>query len=488
MSELKLKAGEVVYRLPYGEDKPEATYTLAEVARKPRALVDWNNDLFRVSELHAAGWTGKGIKVGIGDTGIQKDHPAYNGRVFWTNDYTGSPYGADDRNGHGTHCAGIVGAGRDAVTGVGAAPDCTLAMAKVLGDGGSGGSFGIAQGIRDLVDVAKVDIISLSLGSSQPDSTINAAIDYAVGKGVFVVAAAGNDGPGMGTVGWPGAYSKCLCVAAVDRNGGIAGFSSRGPEVDISGYGVQVVSSLPGSGAGRMSGTSMATPAVAGMAACVLQYLRAKGLPSDPASLRAVLEKAVKAASPATSFGKGILVPVLAVDGSAPPPPPPSPPVPPPTTPKRFRFTGSQSGFFGGPMTGEMVEVVASTTGPAFTLDTNPALDPGDVIRWMDLIFNKVIDFWKKFRNRPAELQAALAEYGVMVSLDDIERLLPQVVRYARLVIDHAEKLAPIVFDGRRAGKTWPQIALAVVFALFQSGLLTQEEMEAIIRAVGKGV
>jgi subtilisin family serine protease len=152
---------------------------------------------------------------------------------------------------------------------IGVSPGSKLRVYKVLGDDGSGRVDWIAKAIRDAADDG-CDVISMSLGGPSADQWIPPALDYARSKGVIVIAAAGNEGPNANTVGFPGGYKQCLAVAAHDSADRVASFSSRGPAVFTSGPGVDVRAAYPGPGDGRfatMSGTSMATPYIAGVAA-----------------------------------------------------------------------------------------------------------------------------------------------------------------------------------------------------------------------------
>src|SRR3990167_7997765 len=179
-------------------------YTVNSVAMSAGQKIDWGLSLLGVPEL----WKitrGEGVRVAILDTGISPLHHDLAPAIELAQDFTGSRSGYSDVSGHGTHCAGTIAA-RDNDGGVvGIANQCSLLIGKVLGDDGSGASSWIAKGIRWAAD-NKADIISMSLGSPYPDPQMKAAIDYAVGKGVIVISAAGNEGPGDNTTGYPGGF------------------------------------------------------------------------------------------------------------------------------------------------------------------------------------------------------------------------------------------------------------------------------------------
>jgi subtilisin len=235
---------------------------------------------------------GNGVRVAVLDTGAYTTHPDLAGNVEQCKDFTGRSgldNGAcDDRNGHGTHVSGSVLAngGSDGLGIYGVAPDAKLWAYKVLGNSGSGYSDDIANAIRHAADQADAQnvnvIISMSLGSSGESPLITDAVNYAVSKGVLVVAAAGNDGPSPNTIGYPAALPNVVAVAALENspgNGeyGVAYFSSRGAtagdyqiqarEVEVSAPGRSIESTSNNGSYEVMSGTSMATPYLSGLAA-----------------------------------------------------------------------------------------------------------------------------------------------------------------------------------------------------------------------------
>ncbi|MDQ0217337.1 subtilisin [Peribacillus cavernae] len=239
---------------------------------------------------------GNGIKVAVLDTGTTKNHIDLASNVEQCKDFTtSSTYvnnSCTDRNGHGTHVSGTVLAngGSDGMGIYGVAPESKLWAYKVLGDNGSGYSDDIAAAIRHTADQSTSTgahvIISMSLGSSAKDSLITSAVDYAYSKGVLVVAAAGNSGYAANTIGYPGALKNAVAVAAlenVQQNGTyrVANFSSRGnpntdadyaigeKDVEVSAPGAAIESTWLNNGYNTISGTSMATPHVSGLAAKV---------------------------------------------------------------------------------------------------------------------------------------------------------------------------------------------------------------------------
>jgi subtilisin len=241
----------------------------------------WGIDRVDAEVSHANGEIGSGADIAIIDTGIDSDHPDLQanigaGKAFVScNTQGGCRYGAkpadntchyawDDDNNHGTHCAGTAN-GDDNTEGViGVSTDATLHAVKVLDKCGSGSFSDIAAGIEYVADQGW-DVGSMSLGGSSGSSALKDAVQYATDKGVFLVAAAGNSGPCTDCVGYPAAYSEVMAVGATTSSDTLADFSSTGPEVEIAAPGKDVYSSVVG-GYDTYSGTSMATPHVAGTA------------------------------------------------------------------------------------------------------------------------------------------------------------------------------------------------------------------------------
>ena len=210
---------------------------------------------------------GKAIKVGICDTGIDFNHPDIKPNYRFGTSFVPTESSAMDHHGHGTHCAGTVAAAINGSGVVGVAPEAYLYAIKVLSKTGQGNWSWLIAGIDWAINKKGLNILSMSLGGAGAPNALKNMCDAAWNKGVLLVAAAGNAGPGPNTVGFPAKYDSVLAVSAIDSANGTPSFSSRGAQVELCAPGVNVLSTSPGGGYRKMSGTSMACPHVSGAAA-----------------------------------------------------------------------------------------------------------------------------------------------------------------------------------------------------------------------------
>lgn len=247
---------------------------------------------------------GRGVRVGVLDTGI--DAASYDLRVV--GGYTAAGVGGDylsDLDGHGTHTAGTLAALDNQVAMVGVAPQAELYSIKVLGDTGSGTVSALIDGIMWAVQ-NHMQVLNISLSTTKDSQALREACQAAYDAGLILVAAAGNGGKRNGnqnTIEYPAAYPVVIAVGAVDKLDVRASFSATGSAQDLMAPGVDVVSLLPGDQKGTGTGTSMAAPHVAGVAALVWA--------SNPAWSNAqVIERLLSTAFPIgngdpTQYGRG---------------------------------------------------------------------------------------------------------------------------------------------------------------------------------------
>lgn len=219
---------------------------------------------------------GKGVRVAVIDTGIDDSHPDLKANVAggWNALDPKEPSRWQDDQGHGTHVAGTIAAARDGNGVVGVAPKARLFAVKVLDAEGNGNYSDIIAGI-DWCAKNRIAVANLSLGADEGSDPLREAVKAAAKAGVTIVAAAGNSSGGP--VSFPGAYPETIAVSASDQNDRLAGFSSVGPEVGFIAPGMTIRSTMKGGGWGDMSGTSMASPHVAGLAALAVS-LGARGV------------------------------------------------------------------------------------------------------------------------------------------------------------------------------------------------------------------
>ncbi|MCK4259435.1 MAG: S8 family peptidase [Halanaerobiales bacterium] len=262
------------------------------------ATLDLSKTAANYEAAWASGYTGAGVTIAIVDTGIAP-HPDFEGRLVAFKDFINTNTAFYDDNGHGTHCAGDA-AGNGLMSGglyKGPAYEANLVGVKVLDRAGSGSWSGVVAGVQwciDNKDTYGIDVVSMSLGGtatlSYIDDPVCQAVAAAWDAGLVVLIAAGNEGPEAGTIGTPGLEPSIITVGATydqqtanASDDAVVSFSSRGPtfdglvKPDICAPGTYIMSTKNDrNGKWRqgyyqdMSGTSMATPIAAGIAALIL--------------------------------------------------------------------------------------------------------------------------------------------------------------------------------------------------------------------------
>lgn len=277
------------------------------LAEDPYASLQYSTATVRADRVRSAA-TGAGVVVAVIDTGVQSTHPdlrptvaggatrVLRGTTFLTPDgggpnLSGSP-GTADSNGHGTHVAGIIAAARDNGIGVeGIAPDAQILPVRALDGSGFGWSSDVAASIM-WSHQQGADVINLSLAGPGQSAAISAAIDAVStdasrGKApTAVIAAAGNSGTFYSQM-WPAAHPRVIAVGSTDSLDRVASSSSQGSYLDVTAPGVNIISTCAPTGYCYRSGTSMASPLVAGAAA----LLRQQDPRRDGASIKSILER-----------------------------------------------------------------------------------------------------------------------------------------------------------------------------------------------------
>jgi major intracellular serine protease len=232
-------------------------------------------------EIWEKGEKGIGVVVAVCDTGIDTTHPDLKDNIIGGRNFTpeGSYRDYTDRNGHGTHVAGTIAASGNGTGVIGVAPEAKILACKVLDKHGSGNYWSIIEGIRYATNWRgengeRVRIINMSLGGSHNDPNLEKAILDACSKGILVVVASGNENNPNDEdyeTSYPALYNECITVAACDESRKLAPFSNNHLQVDVTAAGVNVLSTYPVGKYATLSGTSMATPHVAGILALLIK-------------------------------------------------------------------------------------------------------------------------------------------------------------------------------------------------------------------------
>lgn len=279
---------------------PELTYHALREVRStevpgsdaaPTSFADTDELTWGVQAVRAveSGFTGAGIRVAVLDTGFALDHPDFAHRKVTAESFVPGE-DANDGHGHGTHCIGTACGPRslEGARGYGVAPEAEIYAGKVLGASGSGSDTTILAGIEWALE-KDCHIVSMSLGADvrEVHPPYVAAGRAALRQGSLIIAASGNNAQrssgNPGFVGAPANSPFVMAVAALDSNLGIADFSARtidgrGGQIDIAGPGVDVYSAWPGEQRyNTISGTSMATPHVSGVAALLAEATGFRG-------------------------------------------------------------------------------------------------------------------------------------------------------------------------------------------------------------------
>ena len=222
--------------------------------------------------------TGKNVKIAVIDAGCDLAHKDLKNNIIGGRNFTSDDNKNiniyQDSNGHGTHVCGVIAGIKNNGGIIGVAPDAKLIVLKALDKNG----LGTLQGIIDAINYAvslKVDIISMSLGTTSDIPQLHQAIVNAINNNILVVCAAGNEGDNNSTTdeySYPGAYNEVISVGAIDYKRTAARFTDSNKEVDLLAPGVNVLSTYLNNSYTILSGTSMATPHVAGALALLIEW------------------------------------------------------------------------------------------------------------------------------------------------------------------------------------------------------------------------
>lgn len=241
---------------------------------KSAQATPWGYKAIKADQRVPSTLSGKGVKIGVLDSGVDIDHPdlriaggACMLTIAWSDGCVDS---YEDTNGHGTHVTGIVAAQNNSIGTVGVAPNAEIYAIKVLNEYGDGTTATMMAGVEWAIK-QDLDIINISVTTEYRDSNLERMIKRAYENGILIVAAAGNWGmnrtTGTSTVDYPAKFDEVIAVGSINEHRMRANLSSVGPEVELAAPGEEIYSTILSGKYGYLSGTSMAAPYVTGMAA-----------------------------------------------------------------------------------------------------------------------------------------------------------------------------------------------------------------------------
>lgn len=225
-----------------------------------------------INLLWSKGYKGEGMVVGVVDTGLQIDHPMYDGKILCGKNFSNDGTSVDDLSSQHYHSTGVTAL----ICGnyinyklYGIAPNCKVVIAKALDDKGHSTLDEIVNAINYCVEQG-VDVINCSVGCPDTNDRLYNAILNAINHGIPVVVSSGNDGHNdldgsIKEISYPGAYDEVICVGALDVDYNVADFSNSNEYVDVVAPGVNVLTAYPGSRYAFCDGTSYSAPIISGM-------------------------------------------------------------------------------------------------------------------------------------------------------------------------------------------------------------------------------
>lgn len=272
------KDAEVFILKPPGACDPWPACKGGDEAPPPNQTLEWGIDRID-AELAWSTSQGTGVKVAVIDTGIDQDHPDLINNLVGGVNFVSKPWWKpadpnnwDDDNGHGSHVAGIIAAVDNTIGVVGVAPQAKLYAVKVLDRNGSGYVSDVIDGITWAV-MENMQVINMSLGTATNVQALHDAVDAAYEAGLALVAAAGNNGDGnalTNEVVYPAKYASVIAAGATAQDDSSPSWSAEGTEVELAAPGVEIRSTWNNGDYRTISGTSMASPHVAGTIALLL--------------------------------------------------------------------------------------------------------------------------------------------------------------------------------------------------------------------------
>jgi subtilisin family serine protease len=259
---------------------------------------EWHYEMINAPEAWEITNGSSDVKIAVLDTGIDDNHQSLGDFVNTDlgENFVGGNSTMDDQ-GHGTHVSGTI-ASYGSVSGV--MQEATLIPVKVLGADGSGSIFGIIDGVLHAVSV-DADVINMSLGGGGYNPSFDEAVETAVNSGTIVVAASGNEY--QSSISYPAAYESVIAVGSVTSDKTRSPFSNYGEGLELMAPGSNIYSTVPNNGYDTLSGTSMASPHVAGVAG----LLRAANPNATVSEVRAAMNDTAESVGDPFEYGNGIV-------------------------------------------------------------------------------------------------------------------------------------------------------------------------------------
>jgi len=256
-------------RVEYAE--PDMWATVYLTPNDPRWSQQWGPPAINAPQAWDITTGSSSIKIAVIDQGVQYDHPDLSARFGSTKGYDfvsedNDPYPVNSQEDHGTHVAGIIAATINNGVGIAGMAQVTLLSFRALNERGSGTYSDIADAVRATVQYG-VKVANMSLGGPSSNSTLQSACDYAYNNGVLLIAASGNDG--RSSISYPAAYASVVAVGALASATSLASYSNYGSAQEVVAPGSNILSTVPFGNYANMSGTSMASPHVAGVAGLI---------------------------------------------------------------------------------------------------------------------------------------------------------------------------------------------------------------------------
>lgn len=249
-------------------------YEVKSIEDKIDYMIPKSIQLTNVKTMWDIGYYGKDIHVAVLDTGCDVNHKCLNDRIVETKNFIDNSEDVTDKNGHGTHVAGIIAANRSKEGMTGIAPEVSLHIYKVLSDNGNGSYDAIIKGLEQAI-VQKVDIINMSLGGTEANEKMHELINKAIANGICVVCASGNEANGdngiVDEISYPGFWREVIEVGSIEQDGNMSKFSNSNYNIDLVAYGGQITSCYPGNKYATTSGTSQSSPQISGALALLKQ-------------------------------------------------------------------------------------------------------------------------------------------------------------------------------------------------------------------------